>query len=364
MKRIDERDVMFSRMSYKEGTPQYEDYYKLHPERKEEDDRLRAMPNIGGEGTATFDPILSPFGDAAFMMLDDMKKYVDGPVSENRQEINPQNMSIQLKKLAQYAGAKLVGITELKPEYYYSVRGRNPESYGEEIEDFHKYGLVFAVEMDKDMINRAPRLEEMFAVTKGYIDAAVVGMWISYYIRTLGYEARNHMDGNYLMVAPLVAQAAGLGEIGRNGLLITKEYGQRVRLGIVSTNMPLVSDEMDLFGVEDFCKVCNICSRTCPGKCISKEDPVDIDGTVRWQIVQEKCYEVWRKLGTDCGVCLSACPFSQGIDERVDRLSEPGVIEEVLADHKEKYGMRNYILKPLDIIVENLGKKEEGDENE
>ena len=38
MERKDERDIMFSRMQYKEGTPQYTDYYSCHPEKKEIDD--------------------------------------------------------------------------------------------------------------------------------------------------------------------------------------------------------------------------------------------------------------------------------------------------------------------------------------
>ena len=40
-------------------------------------------------------------------------------------------------------------------------------------------------------------------------------------IRRLGYPARAHIDGNYRVIAPLVARDAGLGEIGRMGLLMT-----------------------------------------------------------------------------------------------------------------------------------------------
>ena len=29
-----------------------------------------------------------------------------------------------------------------------------------------------------------------------------------------------------------------------------------------------------------------------------------------WQIKGEKCYEVWKRIGTDCGVCMKVCPFS------------------------------------------------------
>ncbi len=91
----------------------------------------------------------------------------------------------------------------MKPEYYYTLRGRKTENYKEPVEAKDHYAIVFAVEMDQEMINRAPQLEEVIAVVKGYMDAGMIGMVLSYMIRELGYEARNHMDGNYLLIARL-----------------------------------------------------------------------------------------------------------------------------------------------------------------
>ncbi|WP_432661772.1 reductive dehalogenase domain-containing protein [Wukongibacter baidiensis] len=352
MKRIDERDTMFARMSYQKDSEQYDDYYKRNPDKKEGDDELRALPNICGEGTATFHPLHSPFADAGFRFLGDIKKYVEGEVNPNRVEIEAEEITKKIKKFSKYLGAKLVGVTKMEDYHFYTHRGRNPETYGEKIDKFPKYGIVFAVEMDKEMINRAPQCEEVLAVTKGYVDAAIIGMWLSYYIRELGYDARNHMDGNYLVVAPLVAQDAGLGEIGRNGILITKEYGQRVRLGVVTTDMPLIPDERNDFGIKEFCKVCNKCPKTCPGKAISRDDMELIDGVMRWKINQEQCYAVWRRLGTDCGVCLSTCPFSQGVSmELIDEMKDSKeAMEKILKEYEEKYGIRPYTREPLDLL--------------
>lgn len=352
MKRIDERDTMFARMSYEKDSKEYHDYYKRNPDKKQIDDELRELPNICGEGTATFHPIHSPFAEAGFRFLGDIKKYVEGEVNKNKVEVTAEEITSKIKKLSKYIGAKLVGITKMQDYHYYSHRGRNPETYGDKVEKLHKYGIVFAVEMDKDMINRAPQCEEVIAVTKGYIDAAIIGMWISYYIRELGYDARNHMDGNYLVVAPLAAMDAGLGEIGRNGLLITKKYGQRVRLGVVTTDMPLIADEREEFGIKEFCKICNKCSKTCPGKAIPKDDMKFIDGKLRWQIEQEKCYGMWRRLGTDCGVCLSTCPFTQGISiEKIDKMKDSKeYMERILKEYEKEHGIRPYIREPLDLL--------------
>ncbi len=343
MKRFDERDIMFARMSYKEGSQQYEDYYKRNPEKKEIDDSFRKMPDLMGEGTATFDPINSPIGVSAFRFLGDIKGLSEGKVNFKKTETNPDEITKKLKGLAKYYGADLVGITRMKEEFYYSHRGRGL-AYGEEINTFHKYGIVFAVEMDRDMINRAPSLPQAVEVTKGYVNAAIIGMILSYYICELGYNARNHMDGNYLVVAPRVAEEAGLGEIGRMGLLVTKKFGSRIRLGVVTTDMELIPDEADRFGIKEFCDICKKCARMCPGKAISNDPQEEVDGLLRWKIDQEKCYKVWRSVGTDCGVCLSTCPFSQEVDEElVEKMKgNEEVIDEILRRYEEKYKHRPF----------------------
>ncbi|HRR44831.1 MAG: hypothetical protein KBI09_09505 [Mesotoga sp.] len=59
MGRYDERDAMFSRMAYKKGSPQYEEYYKRHPERQELDDRLRSSNGLCSPTSLFYDPVQS-----------------------------------------------------------------------------------------------------------------------------------------------------------------------------------------------------------------------------------------------------------------------------------------------------------------
>jgi ferredoxin len=345
MKRFDERDTIFARMNYNKGTEVYEDYYNRNPNLEEIDNLLKELPQMGQKGSVTYNEVNSPIIDAAFKFLYDIRDFSEGEKNINKVQVNPQIMSKKLKGLAKFYNAKLVGITKMKDYHYYSHRGRHEENYGEEIKDMHKYGIVFAVEMDKAMIHSAPMLPEAVGVVKGYVEAAVIGMVLSYYIRELGYDARNHMDGNYLVIAPLVARDAGLGEFGRNGLLITKKYGPRVRLGVITTDMPLIEDEKDEFGVKEFCFQCGRCAKTCPGKSISKEEQREIDGVMRWKINAEECYRRWRSLGTDCGICIANCPFSDGISEElIEQINiSKSVREKILKDFQEKYGVRPII---------------------
>ena len=75
MKRYDERDTMFSRMSLEKDSDDYKKYYKLRPENKEIDDKLREMPGLLSEGTPKYDRVKSAMANSAFRFLADIKKY-------------------------------------------------------------------------------------------------------------------------------------------------------------------------------------------------------------------------------------------------------------------------------------------------
>jgi ferredoxin len=130
-------------------------------------------------------------------------------------------------------------------------------------------------------------------------------------IRLMGYPARAHVEANYQLICTLVAQDAGLGEIGRMGLVITPHHGPRVRLAAVTTSLELLTDNRrDGSAVVDFCTVCKKCALNCPSQSIPLEDRQEIDGALRWRINADTCLRYWMTAGTDCGRCLTVCPYS------------------------------------------------------
>lgn len=314
---------MFSRLNYQEGSDAYKDYYSRNPHKEESDKKLREPPII--EGNPSYEPYITPIGDAVFRFLADIKKFAEGDVVKPSVAVDPGRLTEILKGMAKYYGAVLVGIARLNPDYYYSHRGRDASMYGQKIDKYHKYAIVFAHEMDREMINEAPFAPEAVEVTKGYLTAAVTGMALSYYLRELGYEARNHMDGNYLLPLPKLAEDAGLGEIGKIGVLVTRKFGPRIRLGAVTTDVDLVADEPHTFDMLSFCNICNNCALRCPSQAIpldlaSKED--------HKKISDDLCYSVWKRVFTDCGICLASCPFS-GTSEALKSIEPPYDSEQV-----------------------------------
>jgi reductive dehalogenase len=119
------------------------------------------------------------------------------------------------------------------------------------------------------------------------------------------------VDGNYEVITTAVALEAGIGELGRLGLIITPSHGPRVRLAVVTTDLPLVEDGPVHFGVQHFCRICKKCAENCPSQSIERRGKKNIRGVLKWQSQMESCYRYWRKAGTGCAVCVAVCPYSK-----------------------------------------------------
>lgn len=307
---VDERDVIFARARYRPGTGEYRDYYSRHLELKEEDDRFRALPRLGEPGGQYFHQLNTPIGNVSFELLEKVGHLVDGEVSPERISIGPEEMAERIKGLARYLGARLVGTTDLDRAYVYSHIGRGPGLYGEEIELDHHYAIVIGVEMDWRMVRTAPAAPTLVESAWEYVEAAKVAIIIARYLRFLGYSARAHIDANYRVLAVPLAWKAGLGELGRMGYLITPRFGPRVRLSVVTTDAPLKTDRPIAFGVQDFCRRCKKCAVNCRAGAIPEGEKPVVRGVEKWELDRERCYTLWRALGTDCAICMRVCPYS------------------------------------------------------
>jgi len=309
--RFDERDVMFARARLVPGSPEYESYYAMRPENRAADDEIRALPGLLSLTASKANPLAFASAEASFCLTGALREEVDGPVAPDRSEFTTAQMTSFIKRLARYYGAYTVGIAELQPYHVYSHIGRGSGDYGAAITLDHRYAIAFTVEMAHAMTGAAPNAPTTMESARQYVEAARVALQLGYLIRSLGYPARAHIDGNYRVIAPLAARDAGLGEIGRMGLLMTPELGPRVRLGVVTTDLPLIPDQRsDDTSVIDFCHICQKCVETCPSRSIPTGDREEIDGALRWRINADSCFRYWNRVGTDCGRCMAVCPYS------------------------------------------------------
>ncbi len=309
--RYDERDIPFARIRLKPGSPQYDSYYQMRPEKKAFDDRLRQRPGLLSPHAKLADPLLFAAADGSFFLTEALAGAVDGPISLQRTSLPPTEMSAYIKSLARHYGAHSVGITELRPYHFYSHIGRGQGVYGDPIPVEGRWAIAFTVEMDFAMTGSGPYPPAVMELAHQYVEAARTAVQLAAAIRLMGYPARAHIDGNYRVICPLVARDAGLGEIGRIGLLMTPGLGPRVRLGVVTTELELVADPARPSpSTIDFCTLCEKCAACCPPQAIPYGPQGESDGIRRWRIDADKCFGYWNQIGTDCARCMAVCPYS------------------------------------------------------
>ncbi|HDJ23600.1 MAG TPA: reductive dehalogenase [Candidatus Aminicenantes bacterium] len=310
--RVDERDVIFARFDLEKDSPLYEEYYHQHEHLRSRDEEIRRLPDLLDRSYWEKSPWEFALAEAEFDFIEELLTLVEQPPLSSRFTFPPDRATVMVKRLALYLGAKLCGVAAVENSFIYSHVGRGPEPYGQPISLQHPYAIVFAVEMDLAMVANAPQAPVVVETSKRYTEAAHISIVLAKTIQKLGYSARAHIAGsNYQVMLPPLAWKAGLGELGRSGIIITYPYGPRVRLGVVTTDLPLIPDKPVSFGVQDFCAACLKCARCCPAQAISKGERQIDNGVTRWVIDREACYRFWRQVGTDCATCLFVCPYSK-----------------------------------------------------
>ncbi|MGD9034145.1 MAG: reductive dehalogenase [Desulfobacteraceae bacterium] len=248
-----------------------------------------------------------PFSDC--LRIPKGKKLVDYDIHE---------MSRRVKKVAKVLGADLVGICQLDNRWVYSTwfNLHSREEGHLELPEGCKYAIAIAVEMDYDMFKTSPNEVEGAATGLGYSKMAFVAGSLAHFIRDLGYTAI--ASGNDTALSIPIAIDAGLGELGRNGLLMTPNFGPRVRISKVITDLPLIPDDPIEVGAATFCETCKKCADECPNNAITKGERTDqalnestSPGVLKWPVNGEKCFQFWSKNNTCCGNCIRVCPFNK-----------------------------------------------------
>jgi epoxyqueuosine reductase len=152
-----------------------------------------------------------------------------------------------------------------------------------------------------------------------------------------GYQARpfpattEQIDRTTLSVKlqhKTVATRAGLGWIGKSGLLVTKEYGSAVRLASVLTDAAL---EIGTPTDASHCGDCRQCVAHCPAQAITGQDWEP--GLSREHIYSAAaCLKMAREFAgrtgikaTICGICINVCPWTQRYLARELKESEPWI---------------------------------------
>jgi len=189
----------------------------------------------------------------------------------------------------------------------------------------HTNAIVLSMEMDKPRIETAPSQDGLEAVLEIYRDLGRIANKGADYLRQRGYSAHAGHPLMGLALYPPLAQMAGLGWMGANGLIITPEHGPRVRLAAIYTSietLPFFSTENEYQWVEEYCATCQVCVRKCPVEAIMPEPQRHENGQITY-VSNERCFPYFSDY-YGCSVCIAVCPFSRSTYQRLrQRFAQP-----------------------------------------
>ncbi|WP_137703090.1 4Fe-4S double cluster binding domain-containing protein [Marimonas lutisalis] len=240
---------------------------------------------------------------------------------------DPAAMSAEIKRIARFFGADLCGITGFDERWLYAARV-DVRDFSEAPNDLPQgitSVIVLGHEMEESLVATYPSALAGAATGREYSHEAAIVMQLAAYIRNLGHEAVASMNDTGLAI-PYAVQA-GLGEYARNQMVITPEYGPRLRFSKIFTSLPLAHDAPRRPGVAKFCDICTKCADACPVKALPYGPPTDagpnisaIRGVRKWTSDAEKCFGFWAKLASDCAICMRVCPFNRDFRKPRHRL--------------------------------------------
>jgi reductive dehalogenase len=254
-----------------------------------------------------------------------MRRFPKGKVNPDRTEVkDPAVMARHIKRVARHLGMDIVGIGLSHPSFIFAGKTVDPVQ-GSAAEDGAAAEEIGGPEA---LAKRLPYLicgtlawdYELTMAHRHHIgDAAydfpgqrtaLILMQLEGYIKELGYTAlRGAVNGQ------AAALASGIGELGRNGMIITEKFGSRIHASdAIMTDLPLEPDGPIDIGVEDFCKVCRKCAVTCPTNSIGFEGKQTYNGVEKYKINWETCYKlrpyVVEHWG-NCLTCVAVCPYTK-----------------------------------------------------
>jgi len=301
----------------------YRGPYRDHAEGQGQIDRALASAGFFGatsqlDYTFSMDTIDEGVGSWKQTMLSKDKYQFD----------SPKDATMSIKSAAKLFGAVRCGITARDERWdydpLYDSKNDKMLTWEDDFPFVPKSVIVVMVEMDYEAIATAPSWITDAATGEGYGRAMKLAGQLTVFLRQLGYQAVAAM--NDLSVSAPYAVAAGIGESARNGSIITPEFGPRVRIAKIYTDLEDVeyTPPRD-YGVASFCLNCMRCADSCPGEAITHGPPTweptystDPDaiwqasnGVLKFHNDSRKCFQFWTENDGGCAACIASCPYNK-----------------------------------------------------
>lgn len=227
------------------------------------------------------------------------------------------DLRLELENISKNNGATLFGIANLLP-----VRAYLEEIYGDNYLHLDKaisIGIPYPEEVVNELVEGPTHTYlYYYKILNSKLDD--IALQIAIKLEAAGYKtfpvpASQRVTDNRLagiFSHRLAAHLSGLGYIGKNSSLITKEYGPRLRLVTILTDAPLKMDEVF---EGSLCGECSACKNVCPSGAITGVDfncEAPLEERFRGELCDEHLSRVRNTFGKRiCGKCIGVCPIGK-----------------------------------------------------
>ena len=201
-----------------------------------------------------------------------------------------------------------------------------------------EHALCLAYEQDYESTQSLPSMAAEHAHYGTYEVETALALELASFINILGYRAQVHAPTDNSCVFIPMFVAAGLGQLGANGQLLSPHFGSRARLLIISTDALVTHDQPVDYGIHRYCDTCQVCVNRCPGRALEKEKVV-YRGVEKNKLVYERCRPIMLKYD-GCGVCMKVCPVQRyGMKPVMEHYVETGQVLGKGTENLEGYSL-------------------------
>jgi len=226
------------------------------------------------------------------------------------------DMTAEIRLKARELGFGEVGFTKFDKRFTFTSKKK-----------WVKYPNAICVALEQNYVQTQslPSMDAEYAHFGTYEMEGAFLLDLADYIRSLGYHAQIHSpNDNSAPYIPMFV-AAGLGQLGANGQLLSPHFGSRARLAMITTDAPVTYDQPIDYGIHQFCQVCQVCVNRCPGRAIVR-DKVVWRGVEKNKLIYERCRPVMARYD-GCAVCMKTCPVQRfGMQAVMEHYVETGEV--------------------------------------
>ncbi|MBI3969630.1 MAG: hypothetical protein HY329_28640 [Chloroflexi bacterium] len=248
-------------------------------------------------------------------------------VEPSQRPIREEDLTLAVRLKARELGISLIGFAPYDTKYTYWERRK-----------WVRFGtaIVFVQEQDYEGTQQAPATACEIAGQEAHMTMLRAQRELADFLRERGYHAQVRAKDGEVEVPQPMAVAAGLGQMGANGQLLTPLFGSRARIQMMTTDAPLRFDRPRDFGIPKFCEICQVCVGRCPGRALNKQRVI-WRGVTKFKAAAQRCAPMLTKYD-NCSICVKVCPIQRyGYDSVMSHYQRTGEVLGKGTDELEEY---------------------------